>query len=85
MTARDPFQISALMVVADWHWRQGPLWKTALAWLFGRRERLTTHLGDRVTLSWWRDNPYLVSVRRPERKPGQPCQTIPPGPKPARK
>lgn len=64
MTARDPFQVSALMVVADWHWRRGPPWKAALAWLFGRREQLTTHLGDRATLSWWRNTPYLVSVRR---------------------
>lgn len=56
------FQESALIFVADWHWRKGPPWKAALAWLFGQRERFTTLKGDRAVISWFGGTPYLVSL-----------------------
>ena len=52
----------AILLVGDWRWRKGPRWKAALAWLFGRREVLVTHLGDVAHLSWWRGEPYLIDL-----------------------
>mgnify|MGYP003722444637 CR=1 FL=1 len=46
MNRRPGVVEDAILLVGDWRWRKGPRWKAALAWLFGRREVLVTHLGD---------------------------------------
>lgn len=53
----------AVLLAGDWRWRKGPRWPAFCAWAFGRRERLTTHLGDAATLSWWRGHPYLIELK----------------------
>lgn len=61
---RDRMQINAILLVGDHNWRKGPFWPAAFAWLFGRRETIRTHLGDTARVSWWREKPYLVRLRR---------------------
>ena len=52
----------AKVMVGDENWRKGPVWPAFCAFLFGQRERFE-HLGMRCTIAWWRDKPYLVSIR----------------------
>ena len=52
----------ALILRADWHWRRGPKWKAALAWLFGQRQFVRTRKGHLAYLTWWRGDPYLLSI-----------------------
>ncbi|TRD18383.1 hypothetical protein [Palleronia caenipelagi] len=54
----------ALVLVADHHWRRGPVWKAALAYLFGRRERRVS-IDWELTFAWWRGQPYLIRMREP--------------------
>lgn len=52
----------AILLVGDWNWRKGPLWRALCAALLGRRETFVTHLGDVACVMWWRDAPYLVAL-----------------------
>lgn len=54
--------LGTVVLVGDDNWRRGPVWRAALAFLFGRRQRFT-HLGMRCTVAWLNDRPYLVSMR----------------------
>ncbi|WP_425099151.1 hypothetical protein [Tropicibacter sp. S64] len=59
---RPPDLENAVLLVGDHNWRKGPKWKAALAWLFGERELFRTHKGDVAELSWWRGEPFLITL-----------------------
>lgn len=61
--SRSRTQVNAILLVGDHHWRKGPKWKAAFAWAFGKRERFGTHLGGQATVSWWRGEPYLITLK----------------------
>ncbi|MFB9148743.1 hypothetical protein [Roseovarius ramblicola] len=62
MTTGEDMVKGAKVLVGDENWRKGPVWLAFWAFLFGRRERFE-HLDMRCTIAWWRDKPYLVSIR----------------------
>ncbi|AUC54254.1 hypothetical protein CDO87_14190 [Sagittula sp. P11] len=59
---RTDDQISAIVLVGDMNWRRGPKWRAALAWAFGRRELITTALGDVLDVRWFQDEPFLLNI-----------------------
>lgn len=54
--------IGMLVFVADAHFRAAPKRTIIAAWLLGRHQRFE-HLGTRFRLAWWRDTPYLLTVK----------------------
>lgn len=59
---RTEDQISAIVLVGDMNWRRGSKWRAALAWAFGRRELITTALGDVLDVRWFQDEPFLLNI-----------------------
>ncbi len=68
ISRRPPVVENAVLLVADWRWRKGPRWKALCAWVLGRREVFVTHLGDVAQVSWWRGEPYLLSLSEDQTK-----------------
>ena len=64
--APNDLAMGAITLVGDHNWRRGPKWRAALAFVFGRWRRYE-HLGMRLWVSWWRDQPYLIAIREAER------------------
>ena len=62
MSMRGDAATGSVVLVGDYNWRRGPFRRALGAYLFGRRERFV-HLGMRCTVAWWRDQPYLISMR----------------------
>lgn len=62
MISDDDMVQGGKVLVGDHNWREGPLWPSVCAFLFGARERFT-HLGMRCTVAWWRGKPYLIGLR----------------------
>lgn len=58
----DDMAIGTITLVGDYNWRKGPMWPSICAFLFGRRQRYV-HLDMRCTVAWWKDQPYLISLR----------------------
>ncbi|PCH70269.1 MAG: hypothetical protein COC12_08420 [Rhodobacteraceae bacterium] len=58
----DDYAYGYAVMAGDDNWRKGPLWRSAMAFLFGRRHRFE-HLGMRCTIAWWKDEPFLISMR----------------------
>lgn len=60
---RTEHEVCAILLVGDHNWRQGPLWPALCAFFLGRREVMNTYLGDRATVAWWREQPFLIRIR----------------------
>ena len=58
----DHMAIGTVVLVGDYNWRKGPFWPAVCATLFGKRQRFE-HLGNRCTVAWWKDQPYLIGLR----------------------
>lgn len=62
----EDMSIATVVLVGDYNWRKGPLWPSICALLAGRRQRFE-HLDTRCTVAWWREKPYLISMREVRR------------------
>lgn len=63
-------QVDMIALVGDHNWRRGSKWRAVLAWVLGGRERISTHLGDVLVVSWWRGEPFLIDIiSRPKSLP----------------
>lgn len=58
----DDAAIGSVVLVGDFNWRKGSIWASAMAFMFGRRQRFE-HLGMHCTVAWWKDQPYLIGLR----------------------
>lgn len=54
--------IGMLTLAADGFWKQAGWPRRIAVVLFGRHQ-VYQHLGYRLRISFWRDNPYLVTIR----------------------
>lgn len=61
MSAQDA-ATGAITLVGNHNWKRAPLALRAVVLLFGRYERFD-HLGKRMSVFWWRGQPYLALIR----------------------
>lgn len=55
-------EIGALVMLAQRTWQRAPWYRRAAAWTFGQHH-VFEHLDLRFRIGFWRDMPYLLSIR----------------------
>lgn len=61
MASKDEAK-AALILLAQLHYQNAKWWQLAAAWICGRHQTVR-HLGRIARISFWRDQPYLLSFR----------------------
>lgn len=67
MSTLPPVLEDAVLLAADWRWREGPRLSAWLAWAFGPRETFVTSKGDVATLAWLMGRAFLIHIEEPRR------------------
>lgn len=62
LSQEDQRSVGVIVLAGDHLWRNATRIQKLRVWWAGRREDVE-HLGMICRIHWWRDQPYLVSIR----------------------